>query len=188
MAEKPNQGGAAKGDAVLFDIVLLVFFLIITFLSFSYNPRARSIPLALGIVGAFMTFLQLLVDTLPSVRSKLRFISAGGVWIDEGTFESKGKTPAEPEKGSEGKEPPLLSGKEGKSGAREWWAVLRVALWLGGFILLLVLTHYLIAVAAFVFLMTRLEGRESWMRSAILALCVVLSFFILFDVLLQAQL
>jgi uncharacterized integral membrane protein len=177
MAEKPNQGGATKGDAVLFDVLLLVFFLIITIVSFNYNPRARSIPLALGMLGAFMTLLQLLVDTLPSVRSKLRFISAGGVWYDEDPVASKDKIQAEPEKGS-----------EGKRGARDWWAVLRVALWLGAFILLLVLTHYLIAVAAFVFLMARLEGRESWMRSAVLALCVVLGFFILFDVLLQAQL
>ena len=188
MADKPHKVGITKGDAVLFDIFLLVFFLIITFLSFNYNPRARSIPLVLGIVGASMTFLQLLVDTLPSVRSKLRFISAGGVWVDEDPFESKGKIHADPEKESEGKGPPILPGKEDKSSAREWWGVLRVALWFGGFILLLVLTHYLIAVGAFVFLMTKLEGRESWMRSAILGLCVVLGFFMLFDILLQAQL
>jgi len=188
MADKPNKVGITRGDAVLFDIVLLVFFLIITFLSFNYNPRARSIPLALGIVGAFMTFLQLLVETLPSVRSKLRFISAGGIWVDEDPVASKDKIQSEQEKGSDGKGPHLLSGKEAKRGAREWWGVLRVALWLGGFILLFFLTQYLIAVGAFVFLMTKLEGRESWMRSAMLGLCVVLGFFILFDILLQAQL
>ena len=49
-------------------------------------------------------------------------------------------------------------------------------------------THYLIAVGAFLILVTKLEAKESWKRSTILAVSVVLGFYILFDLLLQAQL
>ena len=78
--------------------------------------------------------------------------------------------------------------KEEKTTATEWWLVLRIVLWLVGFIILVAYTNYLIAVAAFIIFVTKLEAKESWKRAIGLAFCVDLGFFILFDLLLQAQL
>ena len=74
-----------------------------------------------------------------------------------------------------------------KSKVVEWWRLFRVILWLVGFIVLLSFTNYLIAVGAFVVLATRLEARETWKRSIVLGICVNVSFYILFEVILKAQ-
>ena len=74
-----------------------------------------------------------------------------------------------------------------KTKATEWWRLFRIILWLVGFIVLLSFTHYLIAVGAFIVLATRLEARETWKRSILLGICVNVSFYILFEVLLKAQ-
>jgi hypothetical protein len=74
-----------------------------------------------------------------------------------------------------------------KSRAIEWWRLFRVILWLAGFIVLLSLTNYLIAVGAFIVLATRLEAKETWKRSILLGICVNAGFYILFEVLLKAQ-
>jgi hypothetical protein len=174
-------------DAILFDVILFCFFLLLAITSLGYNPRARSIPMALGILGAFMMLLQILVDALPGVRSKLRFVSSSGLLSVEDSFRSKVSVKQEG--------PPTVDLKDDESPPKtakdkpaEWWLVFRIILWLVGFIILLAYTNYLIAVGAFIVLVTKLEAKESWKRAIGLAFCVDLGFFILFDLLLQAQL
>ena len=70
----------------------------------------------------------------------------------------------------------------------EWGRVAKVVLWVAGFIALLGLTHYLIAVGAFVALITRLESKEPWKTAMVLAICVDAGFFVLFEIILKAQL
>ena len=175
-------------DAVIFDLIILCFFLLLAIISLKYNPRARSIPLALGVIGSVMAFLQCLVDTFPRVRSKLRFVSSSGLLAKENPLERQeaGKAKDLERSGPEAQTSPSQDRVETRGA--DWWRVFRIILWLVGFIVLLALTNYLIAVGAFVVLVTRLEAGESWKRSILLALCVDLGFYILFDLLLQAQL
>jgi hypothetical protein len=56
-----------------------------------------------------------------------------------------------------------------------------------GFIVLLGFTYYLIAVGAFVIAVTKFEAKESWKRSITLGICVVAAFYLLFNVILKAQ-
>ncbi len=165
-------------DAVLFNLLVLLFFLMITILAFSYNPRARSIPLGLGIVGSIMMFLQLIADAMPSLRSKLKFVVQSGVLSGEGETDNKDV--------SEKSDQNVLSKKE--DSAAYWKKVLRITLWLAGFIILLSLVNYLIAVGAFIILITKIEAKESWKKALLLAICVDFCFFILFDIILQVQL
>ena len=78
--------------------------------------------------------------------------------------------------------------RNGISIGREWGRVLRVVLWLVGFIVLLAFTNYLIAVGAFIVLMTRFEAKQSWKKAILLGVCTNLGFFILFELLLKVQL
>jgi len=177
LSDKQEKKKTLAIDAVLFDLIVFGFFLLLAAVSLKYNPRARSIPLALGVIGSFMTFLQFLVDAFPRMKSKLRFVSSAGVLADENPFEGQGAGKA----------------KAGEIGEKEtdgaiWWRVFRIILWLVGFLVLLAFTNYLIAVGAFIILVTRLEAGESWLRSVLLGVGVDLGFFILFDLLLQAQL
>jgi hypothetical protein len=90
MSNRNRKQKAVQTDAVLFDLIILGFFLLFAFISFAYNPRARSIPLALGILGSVMMLMQLLVDALPGLRSKLRFVSATGLLAKEDQTRLKG--------------------------------------------------------------------------------------------------
>ena len=90
MADKKSEKQVIRGDAILFDVIIMAFFLLLAIVSLNYNPRARSIPLGLGILGSVMMFLQFLVDALPRVRSKLRFVSQSGILAGENKFQPKG--------------------------------------------------------------------------------------------------
>jgi hypothetical protein len=187
MTDKNDMKKPYAIDAIIFDVILFCFFLLLAITSLGYNPRARSIPMVLGILGAVMMLLQFLVDTLPGLRSKLRFVSSSGLLSVEDSFRSKVSTKQAdtPTVVPKGDEPPT---ETALSKATEWWMVFRIVLWLVGFIVLVAYTNYLIAVAAFIIFVTKFEAKESWKRAIGLAFCVDLGFFILFDLLLQAQL
>jgi hypothetical protein len=188
MSGNKGEKQTFQTDAVLFDLIILAFFLLFAIMSLEYNPRARSIPFGLGILGSIMTFLQFLVDALPGVRSKLRFVGSSGLLADKNQFRPRGTgEPGAPAPEKPDQTGPSLEEKQ-KSGTVEWWRVFRIILWLVGFIVLLAYINYLIAVGAFVVLVTRLEAKESWKRSILLGFCIDLGFFLLFEVLLQAQL
>ena len=176
-----NETKIIFSDTVLFDLVVLIFFLMLAVLSFEYNPRARSIPLGLGIIGSAMIFLQLLADAIPALRNRLRFVIQGGI-LEVDNDSKKINKVADLHKSKP------ASGPEKETSARYWLQVLRLILWLVGFVGLLILVNYLIAVAAFIILITKLEAKQGWTKSIVLAACVDVSFYILFDLILQAQL
>lgn len=190
MTDDKGDKQTMKTDVILFDLILLAFFLLLAIMAFEYNPLARSIPLGLGIIGAAMTFLQLLVDAFPRMGPRLRFVSSSGILAGKTQFQPKNfdehESNAEKELESEGVATPAE--KRGGKQAGEWWHVFRIVLWLVGFILLVAYTNYLIAVATFLVLVIKLEAGETWKKAILLALCVDLAFFILFELVLQAQL
>lgn len=188
MSNTDKKQKTVRTDEVLFDLIILSFFVLLALLSFAYNPRARSIPLGLGILGSVMTFMQLLVDAFPGLRSKLRFVNATGLLAKEDQARLKGSEEPDSEGIPASDQTPTVATRNGISIGREWGRVLRVVLWLVGFIVLLAFTNYLIAVGAFIVLMTRFEAKQSWKKAILLGVCTNLGFFILFELLLKVQL
>jgi len=182
MTDIQKQKAFNINDRVIFDLIVLIFFLLLAVMSLEYNPRARSIPLGLGLIGSFMMFMQLLVDAVPKLKGKLRFISQSSL-LD---------TERKPKEGNISKKPATVRDQpaaQQEAGSRqEWWRLFRILLWLAGFIVLLAYSHYLIAVGVFTIFTPRLEAGVSWKRSIILGLSVCAGFYLLFDLLLQAQL
>ena len=185
MAKKNTRMQVVFTDAVLFDVILLVGFLLLAVVAFNYNPRARSIPLALSAIGAVMIFLQLLVDGFPNLRSKLPFVSEGGLLASQQRPAKSGDEDVQGTVTTSHSAP--RPHQEAAESLKAWWRVLRLVLWLAGFIILLGQIHYLIAVAGFVMLVTYIEARESWKRSILLAIGVSAAFYVLFDLILKAQ-
>ena len=188
MDEKKYEKKFVLSDAVIADFVFLAFFLVIALVAFNYNPRARSIPMALGVIGSIMMLFQTLADAFPDLRTKLGFVGQSGILAADKVTDKK-----EPvEKKDQPKAAPLPLKK---IKPRDYWGrVLRIILWLVGFILLFWLflfleipSGYLIAVGAFIVLITKLEAKESWKRAILLAVCINTCFFILFNILLQAN-
>ena len=189
MDEKKYEKKFILSDAVITDFVFLAFFLMLAIVAFNYNPRARSIPMALGVLGSIMMLLQILADALPGLRAKLGFVGQSGILATDKDADQK--EPKEKKDQPEAAQIPLK-----KIEPLDYWGrVLRLILWLVGFILLFWLllfleipSGYLIAVGTFIVLMTKFEAKESWKKAVLLALCVNTCFFILFNVLLQANL
>ncbi|MFC1816709.1 tripartite tricarboxylate transporter TctB family protein [Thermodesulfobacteriota bacterium] len=186
--DKNNQNNFVFNDAVMFDLIVFLFFLVIAIGSFDYNPRDRSIPLGLGILGATMMFLQLLSDSIPAIRSKLRFVSQSGLLGEEAQNQKKDLSKTEDKVAATEQAQPGSTEKETTPAAFNWEKVFRLLLWLLGFIVLLSFANYLIAVGLFLVLITRFEAKESWKRAFVLAVCVNVCFFILFDLILNVQL
>ena len=87
MALKKTRKYFVLSDATLFDLLLLCFFVLIGAVSFYYNPRARSIPLLLGIVGSAMVFAQLIFDAVPGAEKFCRFVGENGLLAGKKQFE-----------------------------------------------------------------------------------------------------
>ncbi len=189
MDEKKYEKKFVLSDAVITDFVFLAFFLMLAIVAFNYNPRARSIPMALGVLGSIMMLLQILADAFPNLRSKLGFVGQSGILATDKDADQKEHK--EKKDRPEAARIPLKKIKP----LEYWGRVLRIILWLVGFVLLFWLliyleipSGYLIAVGTFIILITKFESKESWRRAILLAVCINTCFFILFNVLLQANL
>lgn len=186
MTDQKDEKNIVLSDMVLFDLIVFAFFLTLALISLDYNPRARSIPLGLGSIGATMMFFQLIVDAFPKVKTKLRFVSQSGIL---GTAKGASSKDSKLKSDKEGPTREALEVSEEKPNLlHEWGGVLRIIAWLVGFIILLSFVHYLIAVTAFIIGITRFEAGQSWKRALLVTICLDTSFFFLFDLLLNAQL
>jgi hypothetical protein len=174
-------------DDSLFDLLILAFFLLLTISSLGYNPAARSIPLGLGIVGAVMMFLQLLADALPATRSKLRFVTQGGLLAGQRQPPQAQAAP-EAEVGTSATQALPSAPQVEVKKAVSWARVFRLILWLVAFVILLRYINYLAAVGVFLLFLTKLEARESWARSVSVAVGTCAAFYVLFEVILKAHL
>ncbi|MCL6592382.1 MAG: tripartite tricarboxylate transporter TctB family protein [Alicyclobacillus sp.] len=152
-------------DMVLFDALLLVVFIVFAVLSTQYQPAARELPLPVSVIGAVLTFILLLADAFPGVSKALPFVHRRGMGGDV----------------LQNVQTANHAGDEGLSG-REWLRVLRMAVWLAAYVVALKVIGYLIATAAFVFLVTWLEGRLAWWKAVLSAAGTTLCFYVLFDV------
>jgi hypothetical protein len=181
MSGKNNGKRVVVNGSVIFDLLVMAFFFTFAVMSLNYNPVARSVPLTLGLVGGIMAILQLLADAVPRVGGALRFIYQEEVFEKEVSLkDEEGQRQTARVKKAE----PLPKVPRKRS---EWWEVTRLVLWLVGFIILLDVTNYWIAVGPFVFFVTKVEAQETWKKSVLLSLSVSAGFFVLFDVLLQTQ-
>jgi hypothetical protein len=174
-------------DDCLFDLLILIFFLVLALMSLRYNPTARSIPLVLAIVGAVMMFLQFLADALPAARVKLRFVTQRGL-LKSISLERKPQAVSESEAGFDVTQVLRSEFQEKERKIVSWIRVLRVVFWLVCFIIVLKYIGYLVAVGFFLFFLTKLEAKESWARSICLAVGTCIAFYVLFEVILKARL
>jgi hypothetical protein len=182
MGEKHRKDRPRLNDRSIFDLLLLGLFVLFSIVSLSYNPRARSIPLGLGIVGGIMILLQFLADFFPAAGSRLRFLGQRGFLAVQAPA---GKAVEESGDTGEGRTPESDRPADQEA---SWGRVFRIILWLGGFVVLLMFTHYLLAVGLFILFLTKIEGRESWIRSGSIALGTTVAFYLLFEVILNAHL
>jgi hypothetical protein len=173
----------------IFSLLIVIAMIIFIVSSLEYNPKARMIPLAVGIMVLVMSLLQFLVDLIPSLGKKLPFVSDKGM-LSQGATKPKfdSATLDEPtldETIQSGANQPVTSKQDEPEDKDERWSsVFLIFLCLLGFVLLLQFTTYLIAVSLFVFLFIWLMGKEKVTSALAVAVGLGICMYALFGLLL----
>ncbi|GAB7389160.1 hypothetical protein BSNK01_29980 [Bacillaceae bacterium] len=152
-----------KGENI-FNLILLVVFLLAIVMSFSYNPLARMFPLLFGLIAFLLLFLYFLFTNMKIPPKFLRFIGRQGALSGiDGTA-----------KQTRGDEEEDVSWKE---------AFLIFAC-LAGYVLIMAWVDYLLATLIYLLLFLRFAGSVSWKTSIIFSLLVSGCLYGLFELLL----
>ncbi|WP_206916130.1 tripartite tricarboxylate transporter TctB family protein [Alicyclobacillus suci] len=167
-------------DAVLFDVVLFVVFLLFTVTSLHYSKTAKQFPLPVSVMGSIFVFLLLLCDLFPPIRKALPFVSHKGY----GAVQASGAQTVVTNQGAD--ETSVESGEHPLQ-PREWLRVLRIVLWLMVMIIVMPYIGYLATAGCSVFFLTWFEGRLKWWKSLLSAVVTVLVFYLIFSLFLQLR-
>lgn len=129
---------------LLFAGLVVTFTLVIVLTSFSYFPKARLLPLVVGIPTLIFSILALIGEIYPKLLRLLDVslidYTAGGLVKEE---ESLGKP---------------------KDTTRQ---VLNLSLWLTGFFILVYLVGFLISIGVFGLLFLKVYGKVGWLKAIV---------------------
>ena len=155
----------------IFSIFLTLIVGLMIFLSFDYNGKARFFPLLFGFVTIILILFQLLSDCFAGVEKKLTFVGQESVFskLMESGEESQNSASK-----SQGESISLIR-------------VFRIFLWLIALTTGLYFLNYVAVSVAFIFLMIAVEAKAGWFRALIVALCVGVFIFVLFDLILSVN-
>lgn len=132
-------------DRTFFTFGIFVLVLVFIILSLNYQPRARLVPLAIGIPTLLLTLFQLLIDLIPAVGRRFSFFQeydVFGIEADRVT-DNSGKETAQPTQTIHQRE-------------------LGFAAWLLLLVALIYFVGYLLAIPLFLLLFLKLRSSESW--------------------------
>jgi hypothetical protein len=161
--------------SILVGVVLIIFTIVIITLASGYPYRARLFPLVFAVPVLVMAIIQLLYD-LPNPRFKkwFSFVSDTGVKLHDSQDEHENGDAVEGEKQIEG-------GAENSMAA---FPMIRMFLWL--VLLAYGLSYFgLISVLVYMFVMSKFEARQTWVKSCALSAGTWLCLYLLFDVFLS---
>ncbi len=139
-------------------------------LSISYNPQARSIPLAVGGLTLLMLIIQFFGETVHAFGKRFPFLS------QEGMF--SGPTNIEDKQGEQ---------EEKVNENAQWASVFVIILSIIGFIIILYYTNYIVAVFVFLFSVICFLGKEKPIKSFGIASTMSVFMYVLFDLLLNTR-
>lgn len=157
-----------KGKGI-FELALAAFCALFFIVSFSYNPRARFAPEVFSAVLFLLVGVLFLGDNVPFFRHRFEFMD------DKGFFTNVQKKEAD------------LASKEntGTIVVNENVKLIRILLWLAGFLVALRFVSYLITVPVWLLFFTKIEGGRKWRESTYMALGMGIFDYVLFDLLLH---
>ncbi|HBW34162.1 tripartite tricarboxylate transporter TctB family protein [Desulfosporosinus sp. BICA1-9] len=156
-----------KGKGI-FELALVAFCVLFFIISFDYNPRARFAPAVFSAVLFLLASVLFLGDNVPFFQKRFKFMNEKGFFTDVQKKEDD------------------LSLKENNSTVvNENVKLIRILLWLAGFIVALRFITYLITVPVWLLFFTKIEGDRKWRESTYMALGMGIFDFVLFDLFLH---
>lgn len=151
-------------EGKFFDVFLLVIIGIFIGFSFTFNDTARLFPLYFGIIAFVFVLLNLIVSSMENPPKILKFIKQKGAM-------SGIKDPTGEEEEDDDEDLP-------------WSQIIKVVIWLVGFIVGLAFLNYLVATFLFLFLLLVFGGKVPWLKSLYLSIGFIAFLFLLFELVL----
>lgn len=167
-----------KGNGV-FELFLVVLSVVMFFVSWSYNPRARLVPEILSVIMFVLAMMLFLSENVPSMQKRMGFMRQRGFFTKTGSAGKGSEQSQDVEREGKGAE----TETEIKS---ENIKLIRLLLWLIAFVVMLRFVSYLITVPLWLLLFIKVEGERSWRQSALVAAGMGIFDYVLFAVLLRA--
>lgn len=151
-------------------LALTVFLILLLLLSFEYAPKARLMPLVVGIPTLALVVIHLLINVVPSLSEKYRKVREHDIF-DLGEIKKK---PAPPP--GERKSPAEIGKKE-----------VNIVWWLIGLMGAICVVGYLIAIPAFCFLFLKIRSGERWLAAIIVTAATWVFVYGVFVIVLKLQ-
>ena len=137
-----------------------------------YQPKARLVPLAIGIPTLLLTLFQLLIDTIPAVSKRFSFLEEYDVFGIE--------SERAPEKAEQRNEQPTLNAIHRRE--------LRFAAWLLLLMALIYFLGYLTAIALFMPLFLKFRSSEGWRMTLAMTAGTWIFVYVIFILVMRAPL
>lgn len=154
-----------------FEVALMILSVVMFVVGSTYNPRARTMPEVLSVLLFVLALLVFLSENVPAASRHMGFMRQKGFFTNQTAKKEDETESSEPE-----------------SGANEMRKLVRIILWLIGFVAVLKFVSYLITIPVWLLLFTRFEGGRSWRSSIGSAVGMGIFNYVLFAVLLHTTL
>jgi hypothetical protein len=135
-----------------------------------FNPRAKLMPQILSVVLFVLALLLFISENVPASQRYLGFMSQKGYFNDNSTNKE------------------MTGESEPDSSAGDNRKIIRIFLWLIGFIAVMKFVSYLITIPLWLMLFIRFEGGSTWRSAITVAIGAAIFVYLMFAVLLQSSL
>lgn len=159
-------------DRTFFTLAIFVVVLTFVLLSTGYQPKARLVPLAIGIPTLLLALFQLLIDMVPAVSRRFRFLEQYDVFGIESERVPQGSGQSD-----EQATPKTIHQRE-----------LRFAAWLLLLMALIYFLGYLTAIALFMPLFLRFRSSEGWRMTLAITAGTWIFVYVVFILVMRAPL
>lgn len=157
---------ARKVDAIVFDLVLVVFVGALVVVALAYlDSGARLVPLIIGIPTLAGLVVQLVLDVFPGLRKAAR------------------RSPVDEPAGTDGPADADAAGAEEQGRSRARREVVFAA-WVAGIVVLTATIGLLVAIPVALLFFFKVLSRESWVLALSLTAGIWIFIYVLFDVVL----
>jgi len=158
-------------DRTFFTLGIFLIVLVFVVVAVNYQPKARLVPLAIGIPTLLLALFQLLIDMVPAVGRRFRFLT------DYDLFSAGEQQTAEDSEGEEERRRRAVHRRE-----------LEFSVWLSLLMALVYFMGFLAAIPLFLLLFLKLHSGEGWPMTLAITAGTWLFVYVVFILVMDAPL
>lgn len=163
--------------AMYFNIGMVLFVLLIIYLSIGYSPRSRLMPLMVGIVTLVLIVVQFMFEAVPSLS---KYASYGKIDFEADLLKSE-NVAMELTTEQKAKKKAKMSPEEKQQRLITIWS------WIAGLGVALFVVGFLIALPLFLLLFLRINAGLTWLKSSVMTAVTSGVLYVVFSMVLHME-